>query len=105
MSISITQGKALLFPLVVPLSNGGFDTTTALTSLGTNQATNLKVLMNPSNPREVGVLALAPTSGAEVTAIIGGFTATVTVSVPSPTINGASFGTPGAEISPPSWLA
>lgn len=107
MSTSITLGKARIIPFTVSLSNGGTDTTTNPSSVATNQSSNLKVVLNPNNNREVGVIALAPTTGADVNVFVAAFIATVTLSVPTPTITGAQFGTPGGELDQanwPSWL-
>jgi len=103
MSISITLGKSRIFPINATLSNGAPDTTTTCTA-ETNQASSVKVAMNPANNRELGVLALAPTTGATVIARCGTFIPSITVSVPTPTLASVTFGADGGEVDPPAWL-
>lgn len=104
MSISITQGKARLFPVTATMSNGAIDT--ALPAVAsTNQSTKVKIMMNPADNREVGVLALAPTSGAQANVTVNGqLAAQVIVSVPAPTLQSVAIGADAGEIDPPFWL-
>lgn len=104
MSIPITQGKARLFPVTATLSNGAIDT--ALPAVASsNQPTKVKVMMNPADNRELGILALAPTSSAQANVIVNGqIAAQVIVSVPAPTLQSVAIGTDAGEIDPPAWL-
>lgn len=104
MSISITLGKARIFPVTATMSNGSIDTTLPAVA-SSNQPTKVKVMMNPADNREVGVLALAPTSGAQANVIVNGqINAQVIVSVPAPTLQSVSIGADGGEVDPPAWL-
>jgi hypothetical protein len=104
MAISIQVGKARLFPFTAVMSSGPPDTSLPATA-ETNQATKIKVAINPSNNRELGVLALAPTTGANATARVNSDkAATVAISVPAPTLDSVTMGTDGGEVDPPSWL-
>jgi hypothetical protein len=101
MSTAITLGKAHLFTISLVNDNG------ATGQVATNQPGSVKVRMNPDNPREFGVLALAPTGGADVTVTCAGMfaTTTITVSAANPPPSMLAITPSGAEIDAPGWLA
>jgi hypothetical protein len=105
MSTSLTVGKARLS--TVSVITGGLPDSTSPLTTGTGNASTLRVRVNPSNPREVGVLALAQSAGVNASVTVNGQTATelFVVSAAPPPADGPTFGAWGPEIDPPSWLA
>ncbi len=104
MSTPITVGKAVLVPFIVRLSDGNPDATTVATA-SSGDTSKIHAAINPSNPRELGVLAVA-VFGADVTVNIlcGGKVAQLAFRPTAPVVTGIEPGTPGGEIDPPSWL-
>lgn len=104
MPTIIPVGKAHILTIAANMSDGSQDTALPMTA-ATNQPSKLKVKINPSNPREVGVLALAPTSGATVTSTVNSDKfVQVTFQVPTPTLTSVTVTSDGGEVDPPQWL-
>ncbi len=103
MAIQINVGKARIFPLTANMSDGGTNTTIA-SSVSTFATATLRVLINPSNNREMGVLALASGAAADVTATIGTKNSSVLVQPVTPTLVSVVIGTDAGEVDPPAWL-
>lgn len=105
MSTSLTVGKARLVTVTV-ITGGVPDTTTPL-SVSTGNPATLRVRVNPSDPREVGVLGLAQSAGVNAGVTVNGHLVqeTFVISPPPPPPDGPTFGSWGAEIDPPAWLA
>lgn len=104
MAIPISIGKARIFPFTATMSNGAVDTALPA-SVDANDPARLKVAMNPANNRQFGVLALAGGSASLVNVTVNStLSASVAISVPTPTLQSVSIGTDGGEIDPPAWL-
>lgn len=110
MAINIPVGKCHLINLVANTSSGPDLTQPVSVSLSPNN-TNIVARMNPSDPRQLGILATgltAPASpnGVGVVATIGGVSLTTVVAgitPPPPTITSITSSDSG-ETDPPSWL-
>lgn len=97
-------GKAHILTIHANMSDGSLNTTLPMIT-GSNQPTKIKAKINPSNSREVGVLALAATTGATVTSTVNAaISVQVDFQVPSPTLTSVTIGSDGGEIDPPQWL-
>lgn len=105
MSTSITVGKARLSTVTV-ITGGAPDLTTPLTPSSGNPGT-LRVRVNPDDPRQVGVLGLAPSSGVNAGVTVNShlIQETFVVSPAPPPSDGPSFGPWGPEVDPPAWLS
>lgn len=104
MATILPIGKARVLTINANMSDSSLDTALPMTAT-TNQPSKLKVRVNPDNPREVGVLALAATSGASVTATVNSDKfVQVTFQVPAPTLSSVTVGSDSGEIDPPAWL-
>jgi hypothetical protein len=103
MATTITVGKARLATITL-ISGGVPDTTTALTT-STGNPTTLRCTVNPSNPREVAVVGLAPSAGVNAIVSAPGFGAASLFEVQAapPPADGLTFGAWGPEIDPPAW--
>lgn len=110
MSTSLTVGKARLATVTVTNPDGSPNATAPLTTL-TGNAGTLRVSVNPSNPREIAIVGLAPSGGvnATVQANTGAGTKTATelvviAAAPSgPDLSSVSLGAFGPEVTPPEW--
>lgn len=103
MATNITVGKARL--ATVTLISGGIVDTTTVLGTSTGNPTTLRCTVNPSNPREVAVVGLAPSPGVNAFVSAPGFSASSLFQVDAapPPPDGLSFGAWGAEIDPPTW--
>lgn len=83
---------------------GSIDTTTTI-STTTGNTSALRCTVNPDNPREVAVVALAPSPGVNALFSAAGFDASALFAVnpAPPPPNGLAIGAWGPEIVPPSW--
>lgn len=107
MSQTLTVGKARLCTVIVHNPDGTVNTTAPLTPSVPFGSTAIRMTVNPSDPRQVAVVGVAPNTG------IGGDLAvnvgTVkhfgeTFIVAAAAVDQSSItGTFGPEIDPPSW--
>jgi hypothetical protein len=99
-NLSVPVGLALIFPVTVSGDNG------ATATAATNLESNIRVRMNPNNNRELGVLGLVATTGAEVNVSCAGFLHSFQVDVTAAaTPTGISIGDPAGPMPPPEWLS
>lgn len=110
MSTSLTVGKARLATIVVHNPDGSVNTTATVTTSVGNPSV-LRCTVNPSNPREIAIVGLAPSSGgvnANVSVDTGEGVKTsqslIIVSAAAVVgMSGVDIGAFGAEIDPPAW--
>jgi len=98
-------GKARICNFIVTRSDGSVDATTPA-AVGVGNPNNLRATMNPDNPRQFAVVALAETPGINTTVTCNGHSASLLVTVVAaegPDLAGVSIGSPGDEVDPPSW--
>jgi hypothetical protein len=104
MIITLSIGKAKVFPITATKSDGSLDTTSTAV-VGTNIPSSIKVKLNPTNNREFGILAVAPTSGADVHVNVGAIGAPVfQVVISVPILVSVEVGADAGEVDPPDWL-
>ncbi len=96
----------MLFPITATMSNNTPNASLPA-SVGTNVGT-LKVAINPSDNRELGVLALASGAVGDVNVTVGtgaaAKQATIQIQPVAPALASVSIGAGGGEIAPPAWL-
>lgn len=102
---TLQVGEFVSFPFIVKAVDGSPDTS-AVATAGAGNPANLRVRINPSNPREVGVLALSQTTG--INAIVtanGHSSSTLFVVPPPPDLSGVTIGTIGTPTTVvPDWM-
>lgn len=105
MATSLTVGKARLS--TVSVITGGLPDTTSVLTVDTGNIATLRVRVNPSNPREVGVLGLAQSAGVNAFVTVNGHSKSelFEVAAAPPSADGPTFGAFGPEIDPPAWLS
>lgn len=104
MPTILPVGKARILSISANMSDGSSNTTLPMTA-ASNQTSKLKAKVNPGNNRQVGVLALSPTSGATMTATVNSDkSVSVDFQVPAPTLESATVVSDSGEIDPPQWL-
>jgi len=108
MSTPLTVGKARLSTITVLNPDGSVNATAPITTSAGNPSA-LRVTVNPSNPREVAIVGLAPSAGvnANVTTNTGTGNKTaqtlIVVNAPTTDQSGPSWGPFSDEIDPPAW--
>lgn len=104
MSIPITRGKARL-ATISALNDDGSVNTDTLTPAAPSPT--IKAAINPSNPREIGVLGVSTNSSGANVSVTGaaGTSASQVFTVTAPTgLASTSFGPWSDEVDPPAWL-
>lgn len=109
MSTTLSVGKARLATITVHNPDGSVNTTAAVTT-STGNPTSLRCTVNPSNPREIAIVGLAPSSGVNANVTVdtgeGSKTSQSLIIVVAGSVTGQSgvdIGAFGDEIDPPSW--
>lgn len=110
MSTPLTVGKARLAQVTVTNPDGSLNPTASI-GVSTGNTSTLRVTVNPSDPREIAIVGLAPSAGvnAGVNINLGEgvkSAAELVVISTAPVVTGLSsisIGAFGPEITPPSW--
>lgn len=110
MSTPLTVGKARLASIIVTNPDGSPNLTASI-GVSTGNASTLRVTVNPSDPREIAIVGLAPSAGvnAGVNINLGEGTKTASELVvisAAPAVTGLSsiaLTVFGPEVTPPSW--
>lgn len=103
ITTQVTFGKSRAVPFVVKDALGVVDTTTVAT-VGSNQLTKTRAVIDPADPRSVIVSALQPTTGGNtlVTVTALGHSDSFGVFTPQPPdLTAVVIGTPGPEFDTP----
>lgn len=103
MAITLTVGKARLATLTLKNDDGSINT--ALTPQVNPGNASIRATLNPSDNRQIAVVGVAPSSGANLTVTgVNNANAQQLFTPVAPTgLASTSFGVWGDEIDPPSW--
>lgn len=105
MSVTLQVGEFVAYSFVVRGSTGAPDLT-AVAVAGVGDPTKLRARINPDDPRQLGILALAQVNGINAIVTALGHSSSVTVIIPAPPDQTAVVidvtGTPTTTV--PGWM-